>query len=88
MKMLYNRKENNMKCFAGDDCTLVYWYECEKCGTIVAEDNSREECLSDWKCPTCEPVNNYPWQFVTKEDIDSDENAKVFINALKEMGCI
>jgi hypothetical protein len=34
------------------------------------------------------PPRTQPGQFVTKEDIDSDENAKVFINALKEMGCI
>jgi hypothetical protein len=78
-------RKNKMKCFAGDDCTLIYYYECEECGTIVVVDNSDYNCLHDWECPICKPVNNFPWQFITKEDIDNDEGNGLYITERRKL---
>lgn len=77
-----------MKCFAGNDATLEYWYECEICGTVVIEDNSDPRCLDNWECPTCKPVKNFPWKFLTKEHIENNEYHKMIIEMNKKIGLI
>lgn len=75
-----------MKCFAGDDVTLKYWYECETCGTVVIEDHSDPACMKNWECPICKPTENFPWKFVTKEQIEESEELNKYIEVRKEMG--
>lgn len=74
-----------MKCIAGNDADLQYWYECEDCGTIVIVDNSNIKCLDKWECPTCNP---FPWKYFTREQIEGDEGLKQLIDIHKEMGVI
>jgi len=55
-----------------EDMTLVYYYLCKDCGTIILEDHSMEECLSNWRCPTCTPMKNFPFKYFTREELRRD----------------
>lgn len=79
------RTGKNLKAFAGDDCTLIYWVECLDCGTIIKADNSDSFCLTDWKCPTCIKQDNFKFEYFTKEFIDSLDGGREFINTLKKI---
>lgn len=65
--------DKNLYCFGGEDVTLIYYFRCRKCGTIILEDCAKKECLESWKCPTCNPVDDFPFVFYTKEQLQKDK---------------
>jgi rubrerythrin len=73
----------NLECFGGDDGTLVYYYRCLDCGTIILEDRSDAACLEDWECPTCHPKKYFPFKFITKKDMEENEFLKRWIEAVE-----
>jgi len=63
--------ENTLKCIAGDDGYLRYYYECQVCGTIVIEDQSESYCIKKYNCPVCNPdQKNFPFEYITKDKRD------------------
>ena len=68
------RKTNSLYCYAGEDVTLIYYYLCRDCGTVILEDHSMEECLTNWACPTCSPVENFPFKNFSGEELRGDSN--------------
>jgi len=67
--------ENNLYCFGGEDATLIYYFRCRDCGTVILQDNSMEECLEPWGCPTCDPTENFPFRYFTREQLR--ENSRI-----------
>jgi phage FluMu protein Com len=63
---------SNLKCFGGDDGTLIYYYRCLDCGTVILEDRFNHAYLEAWKCPTCNPTEKFPFKFFTNEEIRQD----------------
>ncbi len=62
-------KEYPLKCIAGDDAFLMYYYLCDSCETIVAEDNSEESLSENAECPSCKPQENFKFKYFTKKQI-------------------
>lgn len=61
--------KGNMYCYGGEDCTLIYYFRCRDCGTIVLEDQGMEECLKPWECPTCNKTEKFPFKYFTREQL-------------------
>lgn len=66
-------RDDNLYCFGGEDATLIYYLRCKKCGTIILENGADEACLSPWKCPICDPVDDFPFVFYTQKQLREDK---------------
>jgi hypothetical protein len=60
---------DNLYCFGGEDVTLIYYFRCRDCGTVILQDDSMDECLEPWECPTCDPTKNFPFRYFTREQL-------------------
>ncbi len=63
----------NLYCFGGEDVTLIYYFRCRDCGTIILENHSKPECLEPWECPTCTPSENFPFTYFTRQELKEDK---------------
>ena len=68
------RKTNSFYLYDGDDLTVIYYYLRRDCGTVILEDHGMEECLTDWRCPTCYPIKNFPFKYFTGEELRGDSD--------------
>ena len=76
-----------MSCFYGEDATLQYMYECSACGTVVVVDFSDPQCLENWDCPKCNPVECFPWKNFTTEQLKENNGAlQKWFDLHKKMG--
>jgi hypothetical protein len=62
------------RCLGGNDGDLIYYQQCGKCKTVTLDDFSKPECM-DWKCPTCYPVKDFPFEFFTAKQQKKHSNA-------------
>lgn len=68
------KRKSNLYCYSGEDVTLIYYHRCGNCGTVILEDHSMEECLTDWQCPTCYPTKNFPFAYVIRDELREDKS--------------
>jgi hypothetical protein len=51
--------DSDWVCTDGDDADLLYYFQCQTCGTIVVVDHSDRDCIDyDLMCPVCNSVEN------------------------------
>ena len=67
--------KDNLYCFGGEDATLIYYFRCRDCGTIILEDHSMRECLESWECPICSPSENFSFTYFTREQLRENNRA-------------
>jgi len=62
----------NLKCIAGDDGYLFYYYKCGDCNTIVIEDDHwPHPDINNFDCPICNPnQKKFPFEYVTSDKLD------------------
>ena len=72
MGTLDEKKGARLYCYSGEDLTSIYYYLCGDCGTVILEDDGMEECLTDWRCPTCVPKDSFPFEYFTKQELKED----------------
>jgi len=67
------KRGNNLYCYSGEDLTLIYYFRCRNCGTVILENYGMEECLTDWPCPTCIPKEDFPFEYFTRQELREDK---------------
>jgi len=72
---LMSMAENNLYCFGGDDVSLIYYFRCKDCETVILENRAIKECLDPWECPTCYPKDSFPFRYFTKEQLRKNNRA-------------
>ena len=78
-----------LKCFAGNDGTLQYWFECSVCKTVIVIDYSTPLTFDPpWECPTCHPQENFAHQYYSKKYIEAHPELKEVIETEKRIGLI
>lgn len=78
---IYTFTKPKMIPMGGNDCYLIYWWRCERCGTMVQEDHSDPECMKDWDCPTCVYQMNFPFKSITKKELKADKRFSRYVGA-------
>jgi len=68
-------EETQLICIAGDDAYLLYYYECQNCGTVVIENHGDpqhvKEHVKDYDCPICYPdQEDFPFKYVPPARLD------------------
>ena len=83
---IYAYTKPKMIPMGGNDGDLIYWYRCERCGTMVQEDHSDIACMEPWDCPTCVSAVNFPFKFFTREELKKDKRVSRFVGACAGQG--
>ena len=64
------KPHRNLEWVNGDHVSLFDTFYCKDCGTFITTRDDTDECFAPLLCPTCNNLEKYHWQAITKNNKD------------------